>query len=183
MNHITLIVFGFLTLSCAQENTEKKVTDPVTEETVTETNYTVNESQLVKETEPYQLSLKMDPVSGNNYLLTLHMELEPGAHYVSPNSPGDFSGIFSIIMDENSQISLKDGMTETPVSIETKDPFQGLPVNFVTESTTHTQQIEITSLKDFEIRGKVQFTIEPRCTLEENWFTIISKNGVITVQQ
>jgi hypothetical protein len=171
MNYLLSITIGVLFLSCAPE---AKKSEPVAQ--------TKKASVRPYGNDPYTLKLKLDSISSNTYLLTLDMDLSVEAYYVSPLSPGTYTGIFDIIMDDNSDIQLTGKMTEDPISVESRDPFQGNPVNFVTQSTTHTQKIIITNSDNFTVRGKVQFTIEPKCTLEENWFSIHSNNGVISLK-
>ena len=111
------------------------------------------------------------------------MELDEEAHYVSPNSKGDYSGIFAMILEENKKIRMNGAFSESPQSKETDDPWTGNPVNFVTEDTTHKRQFTISDTNDFEVSGHVQFTIEPRCTLEKVHFTITNTSGNIEIKR
>ncbi|MGB0391288.1 MAG: hypothetical protein ACPGD5_06950 [Salibacteraceae bacterium] len=131
--------------------------------------------------EPYELLLSLDSISNKEYMLTLKMNLKEGAFYVSPNSPGTYLGIFKIIMDSNDYVQFSDEMSEFPKSVESTDPWSRQPVNIVTESTIHTQKVTIKNPIDFELKGYVTFTIEPRCTKEENWFTLNFQDGKLNI--
>lgn len=66
------------------------------------------------------------------------------------------------------------GLIETPPSVEEYDPhpFVNGYVNWVRENTSYQQQIKRLSDGTFVVKGFVQFTIEPRCTLEKIPFFI-----------
>jgi hypothetical protein len=133
--------------------------------------------------EPYQLSLQVKKLEDNNYNLIITMELGEGAHYVSPNSKGDYKGRFVMLLEENSKLTMNGNFSEHPIAKETIDPWRFDPVNFVTENTTHTQQFTVSDTNDFEVVGLIQFTIEPRCTLEKVKFTIASRDGNVTIKK
>jgi hypothetical protein len=146
-------------------------------------SYQTDLNQTTTTEEPYELSLQVKKLKNNTYNLTVIMELGEGAHYVSPNSKGDYKGKFVMLLEENTKLTMSGKFTEYPTAKESIDPWRGDPVNFVTENTTHTQQFTITDTNDFEVSGLIQFTIEPRCTLEKVTFTISNRNGKLEIKK
>ena len=56
-------------------------------------------------------------------------------------------------------------------------PFVGGTVNWVRVNTTYRQKIKVKTQEDFDYVGIVQFTIEPRCTMEKVEYIIKSRSG------
>ena len=139
--------------------------------------------EINKYEEPYDLSLRVEKLKKNTYNLIIKMELKKGAHYVSPNSKGNYLGIFTLIIDKNTKLYMHGKFSESPLSKEGVDPWSSNPVNFVRENTTHTKQFTITDTNDFEVSGLIQFTIEPRCTMEKIKFTITNTSGKIEIKK
>jgi hypothetical protein len=146
---------------------------------------TENSSQekIIETSEPYDVKFQVKKLKSKTYNLIIDMELEKDAHYVSPNSKGNYSGIFTMILEDNKKIHVNGKFSESPQSKESVDPWSGNPVNFVQEDTTHKQQFTIANTNDFEVSGYIQFTIEPRCTLEKVHFKIMQKSGVLEIQK
>lgn len=115
----------------------------------------------------------------NLYDLVIDMRLKDGGHFVSPNATRDFSGKFTVVIDDNNDFNLVDKLIEMPLSVEEIDPhpFVNGPVNWVRKNTTYTQQIKLNAKNDFEVKGYIQFTIEPKCTLEKVPFIIKKQDG------
>jgi hypothetical protein len=148
----------------------------------TNTNIVLAE-EINKHEEPYDLSLQVEKWKNGTYNLIIKMELKKDAHYVSPNSKGNYSGIFAMIIDKNTKLRMNGKFSESPLSKESVDPWTGNPASFVREDTTHIQQFTISDTNDFEISGLIQFTIEPRCTLEKIKFTITNTSGKIEIKK
>jgi len=134
-------------------------------------NYTTTIAQFSQEEnfqhkEPYELQLKVTHLQDNTYNLIITMELAEKAHYVSPYSKGDYIGRFYIDVEDNTQLKAKGKLLEHPTPKETSDPWTGNPVSFVRENTMYQQQFTVTDTKDFKIKGRIGFVIEPRCTME-----------------
>jgi len=130
---------------------------------------------------PYELKLDAHQLSDGVYDLEIKMLLYNGSFYVSPNAKRDFLGKFTFYLQQTNSFTLKNNLVETPLSKEEYDshPFVDGNVNWVRVNTTYNQKIEINTTKDFEVRGYIQFTIEPRCTLEKIPVYITSKNGIL----
>ena len=135
-------------------------------------------------TESYELKFEINEIENAVYELVLSMDLRNDSYYVSPNSKGDFTGIFTIIINDNEKLKKIAKPIETPLSNEEYDPhpFVNGFVNWVKETTTYKQQIQRKSDEDFEVSGIIQFTIEPKCTLEKVPFFIKYKNGELIVE-
>lgn len=118
---------------------------------------------------PYELKLDAYKISNGIYDLEIKMLLYNNAYFVSPNAKRNFSGKFTFVLDDNDSFSLKDNLIETPLSKEEYDshPFVDGNVNWVRVNTNYKQKLEINTTEDFEVSGYIQFTIEPRCTLEK----------------
>jgi hypothetical protein len=128
---------------------------------------------------PYNIKLDSHKLDNDTYDLEIRMELNDGAHFVSPNSKGNYTGIFTVVIDENDKIERSASILETPLSVEEFDPhpFTNGYINWVRINTTYKQEIKRNKDGDFEVRGHIQFTIEPRCSLEKIPFIIKYKNG------
>ena len=101
------------------------------------------------------------------------------SHYVSPYAIRDFTGKFNASLTDNDYFTLEGELMETPRSVEEIDPhpFVGGTVNWVRVNTTYRQKINIKTQEDFDVIGLVQFTIEPRCTMEKVEYIIKSRAG------
>lgn len=131
-------------------------------------------------TNPYELKLDTHKVSDGIYDLEMKMFLFNDAYYASPNEKRDLKGKFTFVLYNNTSFTLKDNLIETPLSNEIRnyDSTDYSP-NWVRVNTSYQQKIEITTDKDFEVRGYIQFTIEPRCTLEKIPVFIKYEKGVL----
>lgn len=134
--------------------------------------------------EPYELKLEVLKLDSDVYDFVVSMHLNNGSFYVSPNAKRDFSGKFTIFIDDTNKLEAVSKLLETPLSIEVFDPhpFVAGKVNWVKENTTYNQKLQRTSEDDFIVTGLIQFTIEPRCSLEKIPFVISYKEGEMTVK-
>ncbi|MEM7185229.1 MAG: hypothetical protein AAF466_01115 [Bacteroidota bacterium] len=187
MKTLLTVFILFLTFACKTDapNSEKALavnTDP---------QYPLEESEFKKQTEndykikntsheqPYSVKFDMAQVGVDKYDFIVRMELQEGAHFVSPNAKRDFKGKFTMLFDENEQLEKVSDILEIPRSVEEVDPhpFVNGTVNWVRENTRYEQRLLRTSNDDFHVKGIIQFTIEPRCTLEKVPFIIKYENG------
>jgi len=146
-------------------------------------HYSSEKATSITAIEPYEIDIQINEVGKNEYQLVIKMELQNGAHFVSPNAKRDFTGKFFMDLGSYEHLAFDGILLETPRSVEEIDPhpFVGGPVNWVRENTTYTQTLKLLSKDDFEVFGRIRFTIEPRCTLEEIPFAISYKNGVAKI--
>ena len=182
MKNILLFLCLILQLSCKIETPKTEVT---TDAVLTENSNTTANNQLLYgpnlPTEPYELKLNIQKVNSSLYDLEIQMLLYNNAYYASSNSKKDYKGKFTFFIDENNFFTPKSNLLETPFTIVENDSNttnNGL-TDWIRVNTAYKQQIEITTIKDFAVGGFIQFTIEPRCTLEKIPVIIKRKNGVL----
>lgn len=156
----------------------------VTVELEPEVNPDVINSNPADHPHPYQAKFDVLQVGENLYDFVVAMELNNGAHFVSPNAKRDFKGKFSIQFDKNSELELVSELLETPRTEEEYDPhpFVRGTVNWVRENTKYNQRLQRTVNENFQVQGFIRFTIEPRCTLEKVPFIIKYEEGQMRVE-
>jgi len=134
---------------------------------------------------PYELTFDIEKAKGDQYSMITTMELFGGSFYVSPHSTRDYTGRFTIELAEYDNLIIGDDFIETPRSKEVFDPHQFINdvVNWVQEDTKYEHNLIVTSQEDFDVGGKIIFTIEPKCTLEEIPFMIKYRSGVLTIEK
>ena len=176
------------TMSCKKQNIKAvnltAVNNVTTQYTTTQTSLNYFDSQKRKNLEPYKLKLSSKKLQNNEYDLSISMELFNAAHFISPNAKRDFKGKFKVVFNATDKFNLLGKLIETPLSVEEYDehPFTNGTVNWVRENTTYRQKIKLNSTKDFQVKGYIQFTIEPRCTLEKTPFIIKQINGKMKIE-
>lgn len=134
--------------------------------------------------DPYELSLQMARVDIDVYELIVGMELFNGAFFVSPNAKRDFSGKFTVYLEDSNTLFPIAKLKESPPSVEEFDPhpFVNGTVNWVRSNTTYTQRLQRDSEANFQVQGEIRFTIEPRCTFERIPITIKYEAGELLVE-
>ena len=134
--------------------------------------------------EPYTIVFQIEESDSKELNLVVSLRLFGGSHFVSPHSSDRFSGRFTISIDDNVHLVLDDDFKETPRSVEKYDtnPYVKGLVNWVSVSTNYKHQLHIKTQEDFEVRGMVSFTIEPRCSFEKIPFIIKYDDGEISVE-
>lgn len=182
MKNVILFFCLFIAISCKIDPSKNK---PNTENVSAQ----IPESELNSlpiygphlPSEPYELILDVHKLSNGIYDLEIQMLLYNNAYYASPNAKGDLSGKFAFFVKNNDSFILKNNLIETPLSNKKYDSStndKGL-TSWIGVDTSYKQKLEITTTEDFEINGFIQFTIEPRCTLEKIPVIIKCKNGVV----
>lgn len=141
-------------------------------------------TEAVYPAEDYTLTFSVNTLNTNVYELVIAMELKNNAYYVSPNAKRDFKGKFTLELKEDNKLHSISDLIETPLSIEEIDmhPFVNGTVNWVRENTNYKLQLERNWEADFHILGHVQFTIEPKCTLEIVPIILKYKDGKLKVE-
>jgi hypothetical protein len=134
---------------------------------------------------PYELAFEVKKTADDQYDLITSMKLFGGSFYVSPNSTGDFKGKFTIEIADNDNLKMDVNFIESPRSKEVFDPhpFVNGLVNWVKEDTRYEHRLIVISQEDFDIGGKIVFTIEPKCTLEEIPIMFKYRSGVLTIEE
>lgn len=130
---------------------------------------------------PYEVKLAIYQTSKDSYNLEIQMLLYNNAYYASSNSNKDFKGKFTFFIDDTPFFSLKSNLIETPLHVKQVDSesnSNSIP-DWIRVNTYYKQQLEIKTSEDFMVRGYIQFTIEPRCTLEKIPVMIKSEKGIV----
>jgi hypothetical protein len=173
---ITPLLF-LLFFSCAKENQSSNLS-----KRLAINNNIKAESELTITDNLYDLQFNIEKSENKNYLV-ISIQLKNDSFFVSPNAKQDFTGKFTLDLGSYKDINLNGKLIETPPSVEEYDPhpFVNGLVNWVHANTIYKQELNILNKDDFEVFGRVQFTIEPRCTLEQIPFSIVYKDGKLTL--
>ncbi|RBA28193.1 hypothetical protein DPN68_08550 [Flavobacterium tibetense] len=187
-----LVMYNYLILGLLQilfsfnsENVPpQEVGIATTTENTKNTEVTFFNDDLVFKDELYTAILRVDKQQNETYQMDIQMHLKKGAYFVSPNAKGNFSGRFTLVLTENDKLQRSGAIIETPLSVEEFDnhPFVNSPINTIRVTTNYKQSFAVLSKKDFEVTGYLQFTIEPRCTLEKVPFVLSYTNGKLSVR-
>jgi hypothetical protein len=98
---------------------------------------------------------------------------------VSPTEPGAFTGKFTIVLTESQHLQTNGAIMETPLSkVDENEGF----VKLVRENTHYKQSLKVLSNENFEVYGYIQFTIEPRCSLEKIPFILSYVDGKLSLK-
>ena len=179
MNKLILLLLAFISIACVTDNQQSITNKDISK---FEQPKTIILSEVINiDDELYNLQIKIGRTESSTYNLMVSMELKNDSYFVSPNSKRDFKGKFFIDLGSYSHLEFKGDIIETPRSVEEFDPhpFVNGYVNWVRINTTYKQSLQIKSLDDFKVFGRIRFTIEPRCSLEEIPFAISYENGIM----
>ena len=185
MKYIIALFSLTFAMACSQNDLQSQTLEPASSpNTLVVSMYDsplINPHIALKK--PYELSFAIEEIEGSEYNLVVNMELFGGSFYVSPHSNRDFKGKFRVELADYKELLLGD-FEETPRSKEVIDPhhFVDGPVNWVQEDTKYEYKLTRTSDEDFEVGGKIIFTIEPKCTLEVIGIIIKYRSGVLIIE-
>ncbi len=178
------LFYGLVLLSfnynCTNVNSQEIASHTVVQDSVYVAPTHFNDD-LVRDDALYSSIIRVDKQQNDEYVLSIQMNLKKDAYFVSPNAKRDFSGKFTLVLNNPDKIVTKGTITETPLSKEELDKGEGL-VNFVRNNTHYKQTLKVLSNGNFEVMGHIQFTIEPRCTLEKIPFVLFFENGKLRVR-
>ncbi len=177
-----LLLIMPLFISCTQDIPEPRTKESISEE-APQKFYEIEfyNKQIVTDS-LYTLEFGIEKSDDGEYFVVTTIEPLNEAFVASPLSNNDFTGLFTFDLSINPNITVNDEIEETPRSIETIDPYEGVPVNWVREKTTYKRKLLISTEEDFDAGSKITFTIEPRCTFEEISLMIKQRDGVLTIQ-
>ncbi|MFY0483239.1 hypothetical protein ACI6PS_11595 [Flavobacterium sp. PLA-1-15] len=136
---------------------------------------------LVRDDALYISTIRVDKRQNDEYVLSVQMNLKKDAYFISPNAKRAFSGKFTLVLPDSTKIATNGAISETPLSKEERDKGEGL-VNFVRRNTHYKQSLKVLTNENFEVNGHIQFTIEPRCTLEKIPFILSYVDGKLSVK-
>lgn len=171
MNILTTFVILLLSISTSQQQTEKIQETIKIEKSESFKEFTIDHQD-------YTLHFNLEKINEKHNLI-VSIELHNGSHYISPNAKREFKGKFYMDLGSYTHLNFDGKINETPLSIEEYDhhPFTNGLVNWVRINTTYKQPLQLKSQEDFIVFGRLQFTIEPRCTFEEIPFAISYQDG------
>lgn len=183
MNKFIICLLLIICISCNKDNNQALETIKKEKNIALADNFR-DHSPTPSNESPYEIKLQIDKLNKDAYNLVVNMLLEKGAYYVSPHAKRDFKGKFKIFIAPNDKLFVDSFLIETPQSVEEYDshPFVNGLVNWVRISTTYKQQLNVMSEDDFNVSGFIQFTIEPRCTLEKIPFIIVHNKGELKIK-
>jgi hypothetical protein len=176
------LFFGLLLLSfnynCAEVNSQDMAqnTKAVDSVYVGPTHFS---DDLVREDPLYTAIVRVDKQSYKEHLLSIQMNLKKDGYFVSPTEPGSFTGKFTIVLTEPQHLQTNGAIIETPLSkVDENEGF----VKLVRENTHYKQSLKVLTNENFEVSGHIQFTIEPRCTLEKIPFILSYVDGKLSLK-
>jgi len=148
-----------------------------------ENNLVSNENIIIND-DQYELQIKIEPLN-NDYNLIIEMKPKKGAHFISPSEQKSFSGKFHMDLGSYKDVEFINCLAEIPMSKNEFGPkpkvFGAENVKWIHQNTTYSRILKLKTKEDFEVFGRIQFTIEPRCTFEEIPFAISYKNGKMSL--
>lgn len=178
------LIYGFAILSITYNCTNVNSQDFAANATAQDSVYVMPthfSDDLVRDDVLYTSLIRVDKQHDDDYVLSVQMNLKKDAHFVSSNAKRDFSGKFTIVLNEPGKIQTIGTLIENPLSIEELDQREGL-VNWVRKNTHYRQKLRVLSGGNFEVKGHIQFTIEPRCTLEKVPFILSYVDGKLILR-
>ncbi len=174
MNRLTIIVLLLLSL-----NSFSQQSDNIFGITKMEDLY--KDEAITLEDDQYTLKIKIEKTKSNKYNLIVDIELHNGSSFISPFEKKVFSGKFYMDLGEYDKLTFNGKIEEMPPSTASFNTLNNETINWVKVNTKYIQPLKILSEGDFEVFGRVKFTIEPRCTLEEIPFAISYQNGIMKI--
>jgi hypothetical protein len=178
MNKLTTLIVLLLGISFSTSQQQP---------TTTQESFKIDKPKVIKgftiNDDDYTVHFNLENTDTKKPVLVIAIELHNGSQYISPFAKRAFKGKFYMDFGSYKDVTFNGNIIETPRSVEEIDahPFVNGSVNWVRVNTTYKQSLKILSQEDFEVFGRVRFTIEPRCTLEEIPFAISFKNGVMKI--
>ena len=181
MNKSITILLLLLSFSCANDKKQSNTSNDIAK--LEEPKEIITNEVLNINDELYDLQIKIETSKNNVHNLVVAIKLHNDSHFISPNAKRDFKGKFYMDFGSYDNLAFDGNIIETPRSVEEFDehPFTNGLVNWVRVNTIYKQQLNLLSQDDFEVFGRIRFTIEPRCSLEEISFAISFKNGVMKI--
>lgn len=176
------LVFLSFNYNCTSVNSQEIAANATVQDSVyVGSRPTHFSDDLVRDDALYISTIRVDKRHKDEYVLSVQMNLKKGAYFISPHAKRDFSGKFTIVLANPEKIVTTGAITEAPSSEEEFDKGEGW-VNFVRKNTHYKQTLKVLSNEKFEVMGYIQFTIEPRCTLEKIPFIVSYENGKLTLK-
>lgn len=174
--------YGVLLLSfnynCAEVNSQDIAANTTMQDSVY-VGQTHFSDDVVREDPLYTAIIRIDKQSDKEHVLSIQMNVKQHGYFVSPTEPGAFTGKFTIVLTEPKHLQTNGAIIETPLSkVDENEGF----VKWVRQNTHYKQPLKVLSKENFEVYGYIQFTIEPRCTLEKIPFILSYVDGKLSVR-
>lgn len=171
MNKILSILLFFV-FNCEQNQENTKLSN-------TDKGITINH-------EFYDIHINIENINRQQNLVVA-MTLHKDAYYFSPNEKKAYKGKFFMDLGSDKNLSFDGTIIENPLAKIGSGPYPittkfNKDVKVVYVNTTYKQPLNLKSKENFEVYGRIQFTIEPSCTFEEIPFTISYLNGKLQVK-
>jgi len=171
MNKLTTIAFVLLSITIGtSQQSVKPYANIATVQPETYTEFTINDSE-------YTLHFELEETKDKEHFLIISVELHNNSEFISPYEDKEFKGKFFLNLGTTNNLDFKENIIETPQAVDSYDKFGPQNVKWVKVNTIYRQKLNIKTQEDFKVFGRLQFTIEPRCTLEQIPFSISYKDG------
>ena len=179
---INNLFFGLLFLSfnynCAEVSSQDRTQNNKAVDSVY-VGHTYFSDDLVREDSLYTAMIRVDKQSDKEHVLSIQMNLKRNGYFVSPTESGAFTGKFTIVLTEPQHLQTNGAISESPLS--KVDEHKGF-VKLVRQNTHYKQSLKVLSNENFEVYGFIQFTIEPRCSLEKIPFVLSYVDGKLRLR-
>lgn len=187
MKNIIIISAILLSISCTSKSQEIK-TSEVEQNTTKQKQFIENKKSngLTINDALYTLNIYIETTAENVHYLVMNMELKDSSYFVSPLSKKGFSGLFKYDFGSYKDLAFFGEVIETPSAFKQMDVGlinKTVEDGLVNKNTVYKQALTIKTNSDFEVLGRIRFTIEPRCTYEELPFRITSESGAFKVSE
>jgi len=178
MKKVITTILIVLSFACSNNKFQTKSSIDIVKSEMKKTKTTsiTNDATTITD-ELYTLQIRIEKTENNQHNLVIDIKLHNGSHFVSPFEEKEFSGKFYMDLGDYTNLSFDENISETPQAVDSYDKFGNQFVKSVKVNTTYRQQLNIKTKENFEVFGRVQFVIEPRCTLEQIPFAISYKDG------
>jgi len=176
MYKLILTTTLFICLSCNTNETTVKPTENKKNSMQDEIKY--RKSITVEESD-YSIKIEIVDQKSEHPSLLISMTPKNGAYFASPLTNEDLKGKLYFDFGEYTNLEFFNSVIEAPLSKNntSENPNSTEPIWAVKTHTTYKQKLTLKTNKDFEVVGRVQFTIEPRCTFETIPFAIKYEKG------
>jgi hypothetical protein len=122
----------------------------------------------------YTITFKIEQTKTEKHNLVIAMTFHSNS-YITTNTTGNSDGKLHVNFGDYFNLNFKGDLKETR-------QYGPQPVDSCQNGNiVYTQALEIKSNKDFEVFGRIQFTMAPKHKFEEMPFAISYKNGVMSI--
>ena len=175
MYKLILTTTLFICLSC---NTNETIVTPSENNPISMQELKYKKSLTVEEPD-YTIKIEVINQKTEHPSLLMSMTLKDDAYFASPLTKEELKGKFYYDFGEYTNLEFFKTVIETPLSINNSAVKSNIsePIWAVKSNTIYEQQLTLKTKSNFEVLGRVQFTIEPRCTFEIIPFGIKYEDG------